>query len=173
MSRPQRDLRLRCELLEKTNRKQTPVVGTEKNFTCKKRENKIGRRHPPMVGPEENFTWCHLALSLPRLPSPPQHGRLEVVVAKHLEGRQGGGGGGGGASPTWMPCLMEKWCNWLVTFKWNRSSTVRKLSTRPSTLEDADMMRSWKYLLEAHLASRKASLYWGRPTSSSHLGRQG
>ena len=48
--------------------------------------------------------------------------------------------GGGGVSPTWMPCLMDKWCNWLVTFRWNRSSTVRKLSTRPSTLEDADMI---------------------------------
>ena len=42
-----------------------------------------------MVGPEEDFTWRHLALSLPRLPSPPQDGRLEVVVAKHLEGGQG------------------------------------------------------------------------------------
>ena len=45
---PQRDLRPRCEIPEKTNRK------------CS-----------PMVGPEENFTWRHLALSFPWLPSPP------------------------------------------------------------------------------------------------------
>ena len=45
---PQRDLGPRCEIPEKTNRK------------CS-----------PMVGPEENFTWRHLAFSLSWLPSPP------------------------------------------------------------------------------------------------------
>ena len=38
-----------------------------------------------MVCPEQDFTWRHLALALPWLPSPSQHRRLEVVVAKHLE----------------------------------------------------------------------------------------
>ena len=41
-----------------------------------------------MVCPEQDFTWRDLALSLPWLPSPSKHRRLEVVVAKHLEDRQ-------------------------------------------------------------------------------------
>ena len=40
--------------------------------------------------------------------------------------------------PTRMPCLMDKWCSWLVTLSRNRSSTVRKFSTRPSTLKEFD-----------------------------------
>ena len=38
-----------------------------------------------MVCPEQDFTWRDLALSLPWLPSPSKHRRLEVVVAQHLE----------------------------------------------------------------------------------------
>ena len=52
-----------------------------------------------------------------------------------------------------MPLRMERWCNKLVIFIWtSKSSTVNTFKTRPSTL-----------------ASKNVSLYWGSPTSSSHL----
>ena len=54
---------------------------------------------------------------------------------------------------TCIPLLIDKWCKRFVIFIWiSRSSTVRTLRTRPSTR-----------------ASKKVSLYWGRPTSSNHL----
>ena len=81
---PQRDLGRGVKYLRRQiENVYLPMVGP--NFTW---NTGIGEtKTPPMICPEENFTWRHLALALSWLPSPPQHWRLEVVVAKHLDGR--------------------------------------------------------------------------------------
>ena len=113
--------------------------------------------HNAMVGPTADFDWERVAILLLRRGTASEARGLEITLPEHLNsssekkhslmvGRHFG----------WyfhfvgLAYLSDKWCSRFVTLSVKRSSTVMKLRTLPSIR-----------------ASRKASLYWGRPTSSN------